>query len=217
MFPVMTIVKHKLYPLRPLDDQLGAQLAELAEQGWTSRDIVWLDLTDIKVKHIGSRRVGDPRTLAMPLYTILDRRGQTPDSVLEHAEFYVCDEKRRPLQSTSKSKSARRELGHFFSEELSIQVQELASLALRYTYTTSQSWPSSNWRVFVEKRLERWIATELYKIPSSRRPLRSPAFGSPFGSPLSSLPSRVELPASWDYADDQMPLWYRQWEEQRND
>lgn len=213
MFPVTTIINHQLYPLRQLDGQFGAQLTELAKQGWTSRDIVWLDLSKVKVKHIGSRRVGDRYALVMPLHPILDRKGQAPDSTLEYAEFTVCDEKPRPLHPTprSRSRSTPMYIPPRYSEELSIRVQELSSLALYYSYTTSQGYSINDWRGFVEKRLERWLATEQYKDPSSIHPPPSSLFGPQFSPPR----SRSELPAGWDYADDQMPVWYRQWEEER--
>lgn len=209
IFPLATIVTHKLYPLRPLDDHLGAHLAELSKQGWTSRDIIWLDLARLKVQNIGSRRVGDRHTLAMPLHPVLEGTGQTPDYVLEHAEFHVFDQRLPLPRSTSKFPS--RNTLQLFSEELSIRVQELASPALYYQYTTGHGLLSEAWRQYAEQRLKRWTIAELYKIPSSRRPLNPTTFNSPFGS----LPSRHELPASWDYADDQMAQWYRQWEEER--
>lgn len=215
IFPLDTMVNHRLYPLRPLDDQFGTCLAELALQGWTSRDVVWLDLIDLKVQHIGTRRVGDRYTLTMPLHPILEGTGQTPDYVIEHAEFVVLDQRSLHWQNTPHwqrmppfQQPPQQRTARFGGGGLSVKVQELASPALRYQYTVGHG-ANPNWHDFVKERLKRWSVVELLKIPSSRRPQSLETFESSLHTSL----SRDQLPATWDYADDQMPVMYKQWEE----
>jgi hypothetical protein len=43
LFLSLTIQKHKLYPLKGLDDDFGHRMREYAHHGWTTRDIVWPD------------------------------------------------------------------------------------------------------------------------------------------------------------------------------
>ncbi|KAH6959644.1 hypothetical protein BKA56DRAFT_501478 [Ilyonectria sp. MPI-CAGE-AT-0026] len=90
--------------------------------------------------------------------------------------------------------------------QFEIHAQEMVSPAMRHGYTTA----SSTWRSYVTERLQRWTWLELYKVEPENRPFQSPA-ALPLVSDV-SIPEEFELPQSWDYADDQMPVWYREWE-----
>ncbi|EFZ03039.1 hypothetical protein MAA_00113 [Metarhizium robertsii ARSEF 23] len=181
--------EHKFWPLRKLNDDFGVKLAELAQQGWTTRDLVWADWAippGLGVRRVGDnispRRVGDEMSLVMPLRPALAHNGLKPDHVLELSEFSV-DSPARPGGFGTRHR------------ELSVTVKELQSPSLRYRYTTGQG---SQWRTFVSERLKRWTEIEACKMdPDSRPPHWLPP------------PPDFEVPPTWDFADDQMPLWYK--------
>ncbi|KAJ3493952.1 hypothetical protein NLG97_g4397 [Lecanicillium saksenae] len=208
MFPLATLVHHQFWPLRELDDIFGARLNDLATQGWTTRDLVWVDFAKELLSGLGARRVGDENSLAMPLMPALACTGLTPDYVLELSEFDVNT--RVPVQTVASFATDQRRLfpqlqpnaaqnrNAARAPELMIKLEELKSPSLRHRYTTSES---GAWHGFALKRLKRWTEVELYKMDRDKRPTNFP------GSPL---PSDFELPATWDSADDQMPIWYRE-------
>src|SRR2546423_579618 len=90
IFPKQNLVDHKYYPFRPLNDNFGSLLAEYQSQGWTSRDMVWPDLTNDPLHQIKRRRrVGDQLSLVIQLEKSGFEKPPTPDFVIEHAQFIV--------------------------------------------------------------------------------------------------------------------------------
>ncbi|EEU34813.1 uncharacterized protein NECHADRAFT_88423 [Fusarium vanettenii 77-13-4] len=79
--------------------------------------------------------------------------------------------------------------------------------AVRYAYTTA----ATRWRDYVQARLKRWAWLELFKLEPENRPFQSPS-ALPLISSI-SIPQGFEMPQSWDYADDQIPEWYQEWEQ----
>jgi hypothetical protein len=181
-----------------LDNHFGPELAELSAQGWTNRDIIWPDLSDSKVGQItGERRFGDASTLIIPLDIRSVKVPSTPDSVVEFAQFSVSVNDVRSRNAPPDTPPA----GRF----LVVAAQLLASPALRYTYTTS----FSAWHNYATDRLKRWAWLEWYK---TRAEHRESIVGFPTTYPLvSELPTMSTMPQSWDYADDQIPVWYQEW------
>jgi hypothetical protein len=88
-----------------------------------------------------------------------------------------------------------------------IRVQELTSPALRHGYTFA----STSWQQFIVKRLQRWVQLELLKLKPGERPEQFQN-NIPSHSDI-SLPLDFQPPEIWDYADDQIPAWYKEWEE----
>lgn len=199
VFPEQTLIHHKSYALRPWTDEFGALLREQVSQGWTNRDIVWPGLnTDSRHRvENGHRRVGDQRSLVISLDTNCVQRTPTPDSAIEFAQFEIFTE---PQKSFGQEHPARQ-----------IRVEVLASPALRHGSTFA----SSSWFKFVSERLQRWIFLELLKLKPEERPEQF-ANGVPHHSDI-SLPSDFQPPKSWDYADDQIPVLYREWEQAREE
>ncbi|KAH7232516.1 hypothetical protein B0J15DRAFT_505391 [Fusarium solani] len=195
IFPLQTFINHQFYPLRSLDDDFGSKLNELASQGWTTRDIVWPDFEDANTHRLaGLRRIGDSSSLVILLDTDSVHAPSTPDSVIEYAQFEVSDKGLRF--------GSRRD-GTF----LKIRAQEMVSPAVRHAYTTA----ATQWRGYVEERLGRWAWLELFKLEPGNRPFQSSS-AFPLISSI-SIPQEFEMPQSWDYADDQIPKWYREWEQ----
>ncbi|KAK5994518.1 hypothetical protein PT974_04995 [Cladobotryum mycophilum] len=197
LFPQETIGRHKLWPLRELDDYLGRLLVYLGTQGWTSRDIVWPDLNSDPIFRSSCRRVGDQYSFIKPLSPVLSYcRGIAPDSVIGNAAFDVVDSRRvNPDAPQTSPSRVERAYGVY------TDVAELKSPSLKYRYTAGLDTSAGSWQVFLEKHLRRWTLTELYKMKKEKqhRDLTAP------------LPSNFEVPASWNYADDQMAIWHQSW------
>lgn len=198
---MQTLIHHKSYALRLWDDEFGSFLREQVIQGWTNRDIVWPDLTRDARHRIsnGHRRVGDQSSLVILLDTNNVQKASTPDSTIEFAQFEICTEP-QAVSAFGQVRSAR----HGSPQ---IRVEKLTSPALRHGYTFA----SSSWNKFVIGRLQRWVWLELLKLKSGERPEQFEN-GIPNHSDI-SLPSDFQPPETWDYADDQIPAWYKEWEE----
>ena len=200
IFPKQTLVEHKLLPLRHLDTDFGSVLQEFSLIGWTNRDILWPEIEGEKGRRIaGGRRVGDASSLVVLLDVGGVRPASTPDFVIEHAQFEVISE--FPFQAP------RSEI-HFPH----IKATALLSPALRHGYTTYSS-ATKSWPSYVTTRLEQWFRVEIYKLDPDRRP-RHLQNGIPRYPTQSDRPllNGYKPPESWDYADDQIPVWYREWE-----
>ncbi|KFH40870.1 hypothetical protein ACRE_084400 [Hapsidospora chrysogenum ATCC 11550] len=192
---------------------------------------MWPDFAGVKTRKLaGLRRVGDVSTLIIPLDTDFVLVPSTPDFVIEYAQFEVVDKFSKNVNSqdldygAGTSRLEQASLPLFLQSQptpfqapvgnpphscpfLEIRARELASPAVRHVYTTA----STEWHGYAEKRLQRWAWVELYKLEPAKRPSQSPN-GIPL-VPGISIPQAFEV--SWDYADDQIPEWYREWEQTR--
>lgn len=200
LFPIPTIKLHKLYPLKQLDNTFGRLLRRYATRGWTTRDICWPDQTRVGLPRNGYRRVSDSSTLIVKLRDC-PRRDFTPDQVLENAIFSVKGQ------------------GYWPSDEdinlpLSINIKPVKSIALRYTHTNGVSGGDcQSWEEFLNERLQRWIYVEMIRMEPERRP---PGFYILVpGQYHVNVPHTYKPPNTWDYADDQITLWFKEWERKR--
>jgi hypothetical protein len=146
----------------------------------------------------GNRRIGDPSSLVIPLDTSSVQQASTPDSVIEYAQFTIHGG--QSYGRKSRYQPARNHVPH-------IQIQSLESPALRHI----QHATSEPWRTYVTERLQRWVWVESYKLKEAERPLQF-LVGIPDHSRI-TLPEEFTVPETWDYADDQIPLWYQEWEQ----
>ncbi|KAH7302900.1 hypothetical protein B0I35DRAFT_403084 [Stachybotrys elegans] len=208
MFPIDTLVKHRFYPLKSFDDGFGSCLRELAYQGWTTRDIIWPDL-DI-AKRLGVTRlrlVGDKFSPVIPLDTNEISPPTTPNFVITYAQFEILEDT-QPWPALRQSALLGEPSRQFLSPKgsfLRLRAEEMVSASIRYAYTTG----SNSWKVYVGERLRRWAWLELFKIGiEGTRWLSLTTF------PLVSEISDFDKPETWDYADDQIPNWYLEWEKQ---
>lgn len=221
LFPRQIFIKHEFYPLRPLDNDFGSELSELSHQGWTTRDIVWPDHAIEKLHNLSRvRRVGDSSSLIIPLDTTSIITPSVPDYLIEFAQFERLGDGLQygqPQIGVSQIGQSHFPQSHFGQNNpqnnaprwsyLQIKSKELSSPALRHCYISS----SSGWRNFVSERVLRWAWLELYKVEQTNRPTQ-PLTSSPLVSDV-SIPPEFEFPQSWDYADDQIPIWYQQWKD----
>ncbi|KAK6716530.1 hypothetical protein SNK04_007479 [Fusarium graminearum] len=85
------------------------------------------------------------------------------------------------------------------------------SHALRYPYTNGDIGDGSkDWWRFLRERLERWIYVEVVKTDYDQRP-HGFYFLAP-GNFRVSIPVGYQVPDTWDYADDQIIPWFKEWE-----
>ncbi|GJD04357.1 hypothetical protein ColKHC_13182 [Colletotrichum higginsianum] len=200
LFPIVTIQEHKLYPLSRLTDDFGRRLMEYAHHGWTTRDVIWPDWTRKKFKGMECRRVGDRFSLVVDFADNFDKPMSTPSHVIDHSQFEVLG----TAITTGLNRSPRRD------DDFLIEVKSLTSHALRHSFTIGVS---TSWNLFLSQRLERWVLVELYKMGSTDRPHNFTTNVPPFPYQI-SLPASFTPPTTWDYADDQVATWYKEWESQ---
>ncbi|KAM0354832.1 hypothetical protein ACHAPU_000659 [Fusarium lateritium] len=193
LLPLSTIVHHKFYPLKPFDNDFGQKLRLYADQGWTTRDMLWPEMTRQLIPRKECRRVGDSMSLVIKLSGAPDGES-SPDCAFEANTFSVLWE------------------SHSAHSRLAISAEPvIKSPALRYTYTNGSKGNGRNsWKGFLDDRLKRWIYVEMAKMESELRP-RGFYFMSP-GNYNVTLPINYIPPANWDYADDQMILWFHEWQ-----
>ncbi|KAF4415970.1 hypothetical protein FACUT_12965 [Fusarium acutatum] len=210
IFPRQTLIKHEFYPLRPLDDDFGSELNDLSLHGWTNRDIIWPDhVREKSQSFIPVRRVADSSSLVIALDTNSVVPQEVPDDVIELSQFEISGDGLQ-FNTGITGFGQNQGLGQFGQNQswqslfqntgpiqntapewsfLRTKAKEFSSPALCHCYIIT----SSEWRDFRD------------------RPVQPPA-SVPLVSEV-SIPQGFEFPQSWDYADDQIPIWYRQWED----
>jgi hypothetical protein len=212
IFPRQTLVDHKFFPLRSLDDEFGTELSELSLQGWTARDIIWPDHDKEKVDDVvGIRRIGDKRSLVIPLDTESVVTPSASDDVIELTQFEISERFNSPSRIGYDHRFGHTAIQNSATKSTSLQIQTktLTSSVLRYDYTTADN----KWYKFAIERTQRWAWLELYKLKQEDRPTQD-TMSSPLISDI-SITADFEPPQSWDYADDQMMAWYQMWEKSK--
>ncbi|KAF5677105.1 hypothetical protein FCIRC_6832 [Fusarium circinatum] len=210
IFPRQTLIKHECYPLRPLDDDFGSELGELSLHGWTNRDIIWPDhVREKSLSFIPLRRVADSSSLVIALDTNSVVPQAVPDYVIELSQFEISGDhlqfntgttgfgqnqglgQLRQDQSWESLLQNRRPIRNTAPRWSFLRTiaNEFSSPALCHCYIIT----SSEWRDFRDRPVQSLASTPLVSEVS--------------------IPQGFELPQSWDYADDQIPIWYRQWED----
>jgi hypothetical protein len=183
LLPIPTVMFHKFYPLKPFDNALGQSLRHRAKWGWTTRDILWPDLTSQLISHRECRQIGGPSSLIINLGNA-PPGNYTPDYVLEGNVYSVV----------WKSTASCRRL------TVTIQLAPVSS-ALRYPHTNGETGDGCKaWAKFLRDRLDRWTYVEIAKMDQDQQP--QGFFHTTSGNYSVSLPAGYQLPNSWDYADD---------------
>lgn len=182
-------MEHRFYPMKLPDNGFGLELRDIQDLQWTARDIIWPDLEERNTdRPDGLRRLGDSKSLAVPLNTDGLLASYAPDSVIEYCQFEV---------SSMKESHGR---------HLTIHTTVLSSDALRFSYI----YASKAWHSFVWPRLLRWHWLQYLRADL---PLKS-SLEEANDALVSRVPncSMARLSDMWDYADDQLPKWFYEWE-----
>ncbi|RNJ52674.1 hypothetical protein D7B24_003095 [Verticillium nonalfalfae] len=219
VFPSMTIDDHEFYPLKPLDDSFGVHLKELSRHGWTTRDLRWPDTTTRPLRGSGQRRFGDSLSLVFQLgddsMELKDLEITMFSRSIEYSQFDVIEVQLPRLGFGRAASNGGMNPIPFPRSSIRMEVNEVASPALRFRYTCGDKTHHKSWFQFIEERLRRWALVELFKMSPEGRPNNFANAGPPQNFRI-SLPSGFEAPKDWDYADDQMPPWFDFWEKQKD-
>ncbi|KAK7591988.1 hypothetical protein V3481_006624 [Fusarium oxysporum f. sp. vasinfectum] len=193
LLPVPTVVFHKFYPLKPFDNALGKSLRERAKWGWTTRDMLWPDLTTRLISRKECHQIGGPSSLIIKLGN--EPPGDyTPDHVLEGSVYSVVWK----LMDTDRHLSVTMQPGP-------------VSCALRYAYANGEIGRGcKDWERFLCDRLDRWTYVEIAKMDRDQQP--QGFYHMAPGNYRVRIPAGYQLPETWDYADDQIIPWFQEWE-----
>ncbi|RBA15939.1 hypothetical protein FPRO05_12160 [Fusarium proliferatum] len=193
LLPIPTVVSHKFYPMKPFDNALGKSLREQAKRGWTTRDMLWPDLTTRLISSKECRQIGGPRSLIIKLGN--EPPGDyTPDYVLEGSVYSVVWK----FMNTGRC--------------LSVTMKPApVSYALRYAHANGEvGHGCKEWERFLCDRLDRWVYVEIAKMDREEQP--QGFYHMALGNYRVHIPDGYQLPETWDYADDQIIPWFQEWE-----
>ncbi|KAF4444516.1 hypothetical protein F53441_11109 [Fusarium austroafricanum] len=182
LLPLLTVVNHKFYPLKPLDNELGEVLNRLSQYSWTSRDMLWPDLTEKFKPRKECHQVGGSSSLVIKL------RGEfpshcTPDYILDGSVYAVVSD-----------------WDYDHTRRLSVHTNG------------ANGHTCKAWEKYLEQWLERWIYVELVKLGREDRPpgFYFTAPGDYRVSIPSAWKPTEGI--AWDYADDQVTTWFKEWD-----
>ncbi|CCT76256.1 uncharacterized protein FFUJ_14108 [Fusarium fujikuroi IMI 58289] len=193
LLPIPTVVSHKFYPIKPFDNALGKSLRERAKWGWTTRDMLWPDLTTRLISSKECRQIGGPSSLIIKLGN--EPPGDyTPDYVLEGSVYSVVWK----LMDTGRRLCVTMQPGP-------------VSHSLRYVYANGEvGHGCKDWERFLRDRLDRWTYVEIAKLDREEQP--QGFYHMAPGNYRVRIPAGYQLPETWDYADDQIIPWFQEWQ-----
>lgn len=193
LLPIPTVVSHKFYPMKPFDNALGKSLREQAKRGWTTKDMLWPDLTTQLISRKECHQVGGPSSLIIKLGN-KPPGDYTPDYVLEGSVYSVVWK----FMNTGRC--------------LSVTMKPApVSYALRYAHANGEvGHGCKDWERFLCDRLDRWTYVEIAKMDREEQP--QGFYDMAPGNYRVRIPDGYQLPETWDYADDQIIPWFQEWE-----
>ena len=199
LFASPTYLDHKGYLLQRLDEHRASLLVKYGRRGWKFQDIMWPEDQHRNDPFREVRRVGDKFTWTLPFNTKGIERPETPDSVLEYAVFSVS--KTHPD-------------GEGESTRYSISIKEFNACTLKYKHTFARFKKNyQSWESFLCERMDRLTLIELHKLdPVDRSDIWQSCIERPVCLYLRNRRWPVK-PATWVYSDDEIPKWYKYWEE----
>lgn len=215
LFPRATFIEHNMYALwYQFSDHVRDKLNQFAGNGWHLEDIVTCAMME-KVRNRGIfdlpntgptthasmnslRRVGDSHAYHVRLNTdgLRHETSHVPPTVLDYSEFEIHPRDR-----------------HRFVTDC----QEIDHPLLRWRYTAIHHLIRPIYQSIL-KRLDRLLPFEILRLPLEQRP--EGFFSEPDGNGNRQLHrsflgrepvydwSRFEKPASWQYLDHMIPVWY---------
>ena len=189
IFPLSTFVHRKTYLSKPLDGRIGPLLANCSRRGWKSQQTLWFEEEGLSHPIRPLRRIGDCFTWAISFDTGNVKWSKTPNYVLEHSHFNV---------------GKKFKVG---SEHHKINVSFSSACLLQHCYAEAKVIRS--FFEFIKPRLDSLTRLELIKIPQDERPS---FFGEAMQEPR-ELHRFFKPPPGWNYVDDEIPRWYKEWEQ----
>lgn len=206
IYPIPTFFDHKGYMLRDQAEFKENLASKYRSRGWSYEEVEWPkdNPADYLVK--SPRRVGDRYTWQINLDTVNVSPSQTPDSVLDHAEFGV----RNPFGWKIGQHRA-----HY---PISATVFKACTLRHEYLYAPN------GWIESLQEKMDQFTDSELHKLTPAERPAND-VFEGLIGH-IEGVHQRVDeildtqswvKPDTWSYYDCEMPNLYCEWQQRRSD
>lgn len=200
IFPKSSFISYRGFLAHALDLNLKD---EYSRHGWTVQDVQWAE-DERRDKSFGlTRRVGDKHTWTIPFDTTKVSYSPIPDFVLEHAVFSI--EKHKLNHS-----------GRFHYYRYKIWTGHRSTAILRYSYAiprTSDTRGRICWRSFLTERLGRLAPIEMSKLALADRPTNFAQILNGQVPHWKIDPNTFTKPDNWIYWDDEIPGWYKVWED----
>lgn len=203
IFPKSSFISHKGFLTHVLNGILND---DYSRYGWRIQDVQWPEDERRDKSFCLTRRVGDKHTWTIPFDITKVSWSPTPDFVLEHAVFSI-------------EKEEFNRIGQFVYNGYKLSTGHRATAILRYPYALPGSQSTGghvSWMTFLNDRLNRLAPIEISKLPFDGRPID-------FGRILSGQiphwdinPTAFTKPDDWVYWDEEIPSWYKVWENSRS-
>lgn len=218
IFPKSSFIAHKGFLAHVLD---GSLKDDYSRYGWRTQDVQWIE-DAARDKSFGpQRRVGDKHSWIIGFDTTKVSWSPTPDFVLEHAAF-----------SIEMKKLNRTGLCNYYGYKISTGNRATAFLRYRYaipglpgsrtttTTTSAGGGPHhhrrrASWKAFLNERLNRLAPIEISKLPPAARPIRFSQILNGEIRHCDINPATFTKSDDWVYWDDQIPSWYKVWEDSK--
>lgn len=215
IFPKSSFISHKGFLAHVLD---GKVKNEYSGYGWRTQDVQWVEDERRDKSFSPERRVGDKHSWMIAFDTTKVSWSPTPDFVLEHAVF-----------SIEMNKLNRTGQCNYYGYKISTGNRTTAFLRYRYAIPAGGGGggggcrpPLANhnhaasWKAFLNERLNRLAPIEISKLAPAARPL---SFSQILNGEIPHCdinPSTFTKSDDWVYWDDQIPDWYKVWEDSKS-
>lgn len=201
VFALPTSIQHKSYLLHKWDGVTELRARKDSWDGWLVQGVMWPEDTRRNDPIRTRRRIGDHYTWTIPFSTEGVVSSKTPDYVLEHSCFEMDLSMSYSNYETYDTRNE--DVRHY-----KISFSRLESKVLKHTYFCGQSVMKD----FFMCRLHSFVILELRKLDPAQRPLQ---YGEILRNRdnIDTLLDGFNRPASWTYRDDQIPTWYKAFEE----
>lgn len=201
IFPKSTFISHKGFLAHVLDGNLKD---DYSRYGWKTQDVQWDEDEERDHSFVPERRVGDKHSWTIAFDTTEVSWSPTPGFVLEHAVF-----------SIEMNKLNRTGLCNYYGYKISTGNRATAFLRYKYAIPGIQASGAHHvsWKAFLNERLNRLAPIEISKLPPAARPIQ---FNQILNGEIPHCdinPTSFTKSDDWVYWDDQIPSWYKVWED----
>lgn len=205
IFPKSSFISHKGFLAHVLD---GKVKNDYSRYGWRTQDVQWVEDEGRDKSFSPERRVGDKHSWMIAFDTTKVSWSPTPDFVLEHAVF-----------SIEMNKLNRTGQCNYYGYKISTGNRATAFLRYRYAIPGCRPFGGNHhasWKAFLNDRLNRLAPIEISKLAPAARPL---CFSQILNGEIPHCdinPSTFTKSDDWVYWDDEIPSWYKVWEDSKS-
>lgn len=235
IFPKSSFIAHKGFLAHVLD---GKMKDDYSRYGWRTQDVQWIEDAARDKSFCPERRVGDKNSWVIGFDTTNVSWSATPDFVLEYAVFSIEINKLNPTGLCSyygyKISTGNRTTAFL---RYRYAIPGLPGGGRSRTTTTTWTWAGAgngdgdgdgdgnphrhnhhhvSWKAFLNQRLNRLAPIAIAKLPPDARPTRFSQILNGEIPHCDINPATFTKSDDWVYWDDQIPSWYKVWEESKN-